>query len=143
MRKVSLINYRLSISDDSANLLRDLMECVLSPVYIDEIEERFTPDGKGAFFPTCVGARRVREVKDDLPRYMWDEPPVDIYNREIWKVRSDPGGELLLVEGDELRYLIQEAKRVREDRDKEFTAKYSRPFSYSAVRELREAGVLQ
>lgn len=119
------------------------MECVLSPADINEIEERFAPEGKGAFFPTCVGAWRVQNVKDDLPRYMWDSPPVDIHNQEIWMVQNDPEGDLLLLKGNELRYLIQESKKTWENQDKEFIAKYGRPFSSSAVRELKEAGVLQ
>jgi hypothetical protein len=142
MRQVSIVDYRLSISDDFDNLLRDLMECIFSPARIDKIDQMFAPDGEGAFFPTCVGARRVRDIKDDLPRYMWDEPPVDIYNREIWKIRSDPGGELLLIEGDELRYLIRESKRLREERDKEFLAKYGRPLTTGAFQELKKAGVI-
>jgi hypothetical protein len=142
MRTVSLIDYRLSISDDSANVLRDLMEFIFSPTRIDKIEEMFAPDGKGAYLPTCVGAHRVRSVKDGLPEYMWDNPPVDIHNQEIWIIENDPEGDFLLIEGDELRYLIQESKRIWENRDKEFMAKYHRQFSYSTVRELKEAGVL-
>jgi hypothetical protein len=143
MRKISLVSYRLSISDDFENLLRDLMECVLSPIYVDEIEERFSPEGKGAYFPRCVGARRVHDVRDDLPKYMWDNPPIDVYNQEIWIVDNESGSEDLLIEGNELRYLIKESKRLLEKQDEEFIERYSRPFSCSTVRELREAGVLQ
>jgi hypothetical protein len=143
-----MVDYRLSVSDDFENLLRDLIEYVLSPTYFgkeieDEIEEKFSPDGKGVYFPRAVGARRVHDVKDGLPRYMWDNPPVDIYEQEIWIVDDEAGDKVALIEGDELRYLIKESKRVQEEHDNEFMAKYNRPFSYSAVRELKEAGVLQ
>jgi hypothetical protein len=137
-----MVDYRLSISDDFENLLRDLMECVLSPARIDKIDEMFSPEGKGAFFPTCIGAWRVHDVKDDLPRYMWDNPPVDIDGQEIWIVKSDPGGDLLLIEGDELRYLIKESKRMQEERDREFMEKYGRPMTTGAFNELRRAGII-
>jgi hypothetical protein len=140
MRQVSMVDYRLSISDDFENLLRDLIECVLSPTRVDKIDLMFAPDGEGAYFPRCVGARRVRDVKDGLPRYMWDNPPVDVYNQEIWIVDNESGSEDLLIEGDELRYLIKESKRMQEERDKEFMVKYGRPMTTGAFNELRQAG---
>jgi hypothetical protein len=119
MRTVSFVNGRLSISDDYENVLRDLMECIFSPSTIEEIQERFAENGKGAYFPTCVGAYRVRDVEDDLPEYMRDEPPVDIYNREIWKVKRDPRGGLVLIEGNELRSLIKDSWQVLNENNKE------------------------
>jgi hypothetical protein len=119
MRTVSFVNGRLSISDDSANILRDLMECIFSPSTVEEIQDRFAANGKGLFIPRVVGAYRVRDVKDDLPRYMWDNPPVDIYNQEIWIVENDPEGGLVLIEGNELRSLIRDSWQVLNENNKE------------------------
>jgi hypothetical protein len=119
MRTVSFVNGRLSISDDSANVLRDLMECMFSPSIVEEIQERFTENGKGLFIPRIVGAYRVRDVKDDLPRYMWDNPPVDIYNQEIWMVENDPEGDFVFIEGNELRSLIGDSWQVLNENNKE------------------------
>jgi hypothetical protein len=142
MRQVSIVDYFLSISDDPDKVIQDLMECVLPSIHIDEIEQAFAPDGKGHYTPTIVGARRVHDVKNDLPRYMWDNPPVDIYNQEIWIIENDPEGDFVLIEGNELRYLIRESKRLREERDKEFLAKYGRPLTTGAFQELKKAGVI-
>jgi hypothetical protein len=119
MRTVSFVNGRLSISDDSANVLRDLMECIFSPSTVEKIQERFAENGEGIFIPRIVGAWRVRDVKDGLPRYMWDNPPVDVYNQEIWIVENDPEGDLVLIEGDELRFLIRDSWQVLNENNKE------------------------
>jgi hypothetical protein len=119
MRTVSFVNGRLSISDDSANVLRDLMECIFSPSTVEKIQERFAENGEGIFIPRIVGAWRVRDVKDGLPRYMWDDPPVNVYNQEIWIVENDPEGDLVLIKGDELRSLIRDSWQVLNENNRE------------------------
>jgi hypothetical protein len=124
MRTVAIVNSRLAVSNDPGNLIRALFECALSQIYVHEINERFSPEGKGLYVPTIVGARCVRDLEDDLPEYMWENPPVSIYDKEIWKIRNDtPYGEkpgrsnpgIVLIEGSELRALLQESKKLWQD----------------------------
>jgi hypothetical protein len=119
MRTVTLDYLRISISDDPDHLIRDIIECAFSPPYINQIEEMFAPDGNGLTVPDIIYACRVLEVME-LPEYMWENPPIDIFNNEIWVISRlcpEPGAKECLIEGEELRHLLKEAKLVRAARD--------------------------
>ncbi|BAZ31581.1 hypothetical protein NIES4074_40540 [Cylindrospermum sp. NIES-4074] len=73
----------------------------------------------GLTVPDIIYACRMLEVMD-LPEYMWENPPIDIFNNEIWVISRlcpEPGAKECLIEGEELRHLLKEAKLVRAARD--------------------------
>lgn len=47
MRTVTFDHSHINISDDPDHLISDLIEFALSSLYINQIEERFAPDGNG------------------------------------------------------------------------------------------------
>jgi hypothetical protein len=146
MRNISFIDWRLSVSDDASNVIRDLLEYALSPPYLNQLEELFSPDGRGISVPNCISCFRVSDVKDDFPEYMWIEQPFELEKDEIWAIYrvnyGAPGPHFSWIKGDELRYLIQESQRLSKQGELEFEAKYSRPFTVGAFYELKQAGLV-
>lgn len=116
MRTVTLDYPHINISDDPNHLISDLIEFALSSIYINQIEEMFAPDGDGLTVPDIIYGCRVLEV-EDLPEYMWENPPIDIFNNEIWVISRLDDIQHCLIEGEELRHLLKQSKMLRTARD--------------------------
>lgn len=69
MRTVILDNLPLKVSDDSDNIIRDLLEFAFSTPHIDSIESMFAPSGEGLLVPDFINCYRALEVMD-FPEYM-------------------------------------------------------------------------
>jgi hypothetical protein len=102
----------LKVSEDLLCVLKGLLEFLLSSPSFLFVEEMFTLDREG-YSNNFFLAHRVLEI-DYLPEYMWENPPVNIIQNEIWVINNkhDSEGGVPLIEGDELRYLVKEGKRL-------------------------------
>lgn len=118
MRTVVVDAENICISDDPDNLLSDLLTLLLSDYYANQAEDLFAPDGQGIddiiYLDINIYAYRARQ-KEDLPEYMYSLE-IDVINNEVWVIsavglcyEANP----IVILGDELRYLLEEFKKLR------------------------------
>ncbi|MFY2556957.1 hypothetical protein ACN469_04955 [Corallococcus terminator] len=124
MRTVRPAGPILDVSEDPKKVISDFLGYALSFGKItghspaETLAERFSPQGKGMTVPDVFLAYRP-EGPDDLPPEFTEAGSPDLKGKETWVLTRLNFGRLSvseLVDGPELRHLIQEALKLNSER---------------------------
>jgi hypothetical protein len=117
MHHVTLNGSRFQVSEDPDKLIAYFLGLALTDYYIDRVEELFIPDGEGIddlYVDVNVYAFRARH-KDDLPEYTSCSITTQLIENEVWVISASGfcyEAQPIIISGDELRLLIQDAKKL-------------------------------
>lgn len=120
MRTVRPAGTILDVSEDPKKVISDFLGYALSFGKLtgrspaETLAERFSPQGQGMTVPDVFVAYRP-EGPDDLPPEFTEAGPPDLSGKETWVLTRLHFGRLPaseLVDGPELRHLIQEALKL-------------------------------
>lgn len=121
MRTVRLEGPSIRVSEDPNRVIGEFLEFALSLKNIsgrppaEELAERFSPEGQGMSLPDVFMAYRP-ESPDDLPPESGEEALEALGREELWvlsRLQYGQGPESAIIEGPELRHLLQEALSQR------------------------------
>ncbi len=117
MRTVTFNGNRFRVSEDPDKLIGDFLALALSDYYINQVAPLFIPTGVGIddiYGDVNIYAYRAWTT-DDLPEYISNSPQLNVPENEIWVISASGfcyEAESVILSGDELRLLIQEAKKL-------------------------------
>ncbi len=120
MRTVRASGPILDVSEDPKKVISDFLGYAFSLKKLsgrpsaEELAERFSPKGSGMTIQDTFVAYRA-EAPDDVPPEFTETAPVDL-KKELWvltRLHFGKPSTSALVEGEELRHLIQEALKLR------------------------------
>ena len=117
MRTVTFNGNRFRVSEDPDKLIGDFLALALSDYYINQVAPLFIPTGVGIddiYGDVNIYAYRAWTT-DDLPEYISNSPQLNVPENEIWVISASGfcyEAESVILSGDELRLLIQFAKKL-------------------------------
>ncbi|GAA1558698.1 hypothetical protein GCM10009678_47160 [Actinomadura kijaniata] len=123
MRTVRLQGPLFHVTEDPDQVIGDFLGFALSlrnlsgRLTAEELHERFRPGGSGMRLPDVFAAYRARE-SDAVPPEFDGWEAEDLERRELWvltRLRFGESSPSALVEGPELRHLLDRALALRGD----------------------------
>jgi hypothetical protein len=113
VRTLMIEGSSIHVSEDPDRTASLLLEFALQPHMLGSFEAVFQPGGRGVFAPDFVCAFPVESEPDEWPTPA--EVPWFSRMAELWKICRDFPSARLWLEGDELRWLLREALRLRRE----------------------------
>ncbi|MBW4513119.1 MAG: hypothetical protein KME64_42565 [Scytonematopsis contorta HA4267-MV1] len=120
MHLVTFNENRFHVSQDPDKLIGDFLTLALSDYYINQVESLFTDSGEGIddiYGDVNIYAFRAMHA-DDLPEYISNSEQLNVPSNEIWVISASGfcyEAESVIIPGDELRQIIQFAKKLKGD----------------------------
>lgn len=124
-------------NDDRDGVIKKFLLTIIGPESDDEIEQIFAPNSEGFFDDPFVSAFRITELEDVSDYFDWleydsvDDTTVNIdkiMRDEIWSIKVSPLGAQAL-KGDDIRYLVKEARKLWAELEKKTNKRASAPRS--------------
>jgi hypothetical protein len=120
MRSVTFHENRFYVSQDPDKLIGDFLGLALSEYYINQVESLFSTNGEGIddiYADVNIYVFRAMRAWD-LPEHISNSKEVNVTENEIWVISASGfcyEAESVIISGDELRQIIQSAKRLCSD----------------------------